>query len=114
MIGINDLGYGETPEETSRRTADILDELHDILPQARLILMSVLPAETVDDGDVTELNALNEELVGNLSYAEFLDIHDEYLDESSQRNESLYDADGVHLNGYGYSIWINALANYMR
>lgn len=80
-----------------------------MLPASQIVLMSVLPAETVDDARVTELNDLNGEAACERSYVEFLDIHDDYLNEAGERDESLYDADGVHLNGHGYLIWIDAI-----
>lgn len=76
MIGVNDLAQGATSEETSERTAEIIDELHRELPDSRLILVSVLPAASVDDNLIAALNGHNEKVCGERPWLEYLDIHD--------------------------------------
>ena len=75
--------------------------------------MGVLPAENVDDGRVVSLNARYEGLAESRPGVAFLDLHDKYLDGGGRRNQSLYDDDGVHLNGSGYRIWIEAISTLL-
>lgn len=113
MIGINDLAQGVPEDEIVGNVREIVNSLHEALPSSLVVLMSVLPAASVDDGMVKSLNTRYSEIISDLPWATFLDIHDLYLNADGVRDDSLYDADGVHLDGLGYIIWIEELENLL-
>lgn len=113
MIGVNDLAQGVPEDEIVGNISEIVSKLHEALPSSQVVLMSVLPAASVDDGTVKSLNTRYSEIISDLSWATFLDIHDLYLNADGVREDSLYDADGVHLDGLGYIIWIEELENLL-
>ena len=110
MIGVNDLGQGVEEDEICGNVSELLDRLADQSPSSHVVLMGVLPAGNVDDERVVSLNARYRDLAESRPGVAFLDLHDKYLDGDGERDASLYDDDGVHLNGHGYRIWIEAIS----
>lgn len=109
MIGVNELGRRAKEDEVCGNVSELLDRLADQLPSSCVVLMGALPAGNVDDGHVVSLNARYGDFVESRPGVSFLDLHDKYLDDGGERDTSLYDDDGVHLNGPGYRIWIDTI-----
>lgn len=114
MIGINDLGLGVQEDSIVSNADKIVTDLENSLPGSRVVVMGVLPAGNVDELKIRSLNERYAEMASSHENALFLNLHDEYLFEEGSQDMSLYDADGVHLNGSGYKIWIDAISQLLR
>lgn len=110
MAGINDLGSC-SPEEAAASYALLLDALAEELPDAAVIVSSVLPVSAknaVDNQNVRSLNAAIEALCRERGML-YLDLYGEFAgDDGCLRPE--YALDNVHLTPAGYSLWLSRLA----
>lgn len=106
LVGINDLNNGKAPEEVARDQGRVIENLEQVVPQARLFIQSVLPTR----GEFRHLlsgtirtNQLLRPLVENRGHT-YVDLASEMRDADGQLREELTD-DGVHLSPAGYDAW---------
>jgi lysophospholipase L1-like esterase len=99
MIGTNNLSpstirpQGDSADEIGAGTAAILGELHRRMPQARILVLSLLPTNYSADR-MARINAVNTEVqahIASLAYARYLDVSPLFLDGSRLRPELFYD-----------------------
>jgi lysophospholipase L1-like esterase len=112
MIGTNNLGFGQTPQETADGVAAVLSAIHNESPQTKVLLMGILPrGATATDPlriEVSETNALISRLA-NGSQVQFLDIDRAFLEPDGQLRSGFYMPDNLHILGPGYQVWAGAL-----
>lgn len=116
LIGVNNAGHRrDKPEDTAAGIRVILDELRSRLPDAKIVLLAILPmAERPDD----PLRRLNEEVNRLIArYADgdritFCDIGKAFLDENGFLSGSIM-PDFLHPNDRGYRIFAKALKDCM-
>ncbi len=113
MIGVNDLGHAFSADEISTNVEAIVDQLHSKLPDSKIVLQGVLPAEGLSETDILNLNKLYADLAAKRDFVAYIDLHDRFLGSNGDRNSSLYASDGVHLMGSGYQIWVDAIEPYL-
>lgn len=108
MIGVNN--GPDNPEETAAGVKLILDKLEESHPEAKIILMPILPLgdEPLKDPRMTVINPILK------SYADekrifWLDFNDRFLDENGHIKPGLMMPDNVHPIEGGYRIWAEAL-----
>lgn len=110
MAGINDL-VQRGPEEVTASYALLLDALAKELPDATVIVNSVLPvsdSHPIDNQNVRALNAAIEALCQERGLR-YLDLYDGFAGEDGCLKNSLT-TDGVHLTPAGYALWLSKLA----
>jgi len=120
MIGINDL-------LNNIETNKILDNYQKIItiikkdsPTTKIYIESILPMNfeldkakrNVNNQNILDFNNNLNKLANN-SDIFYIDLYSAFLDSSGQLNQK-YTLDGIHLNGQGYLIWKNQLANYLK
>lgn len=109
MAGINDL-LSRSPEDVAASYAFLLDALAEELPDAVVIVSSVLPvaaAHPIDNQNVRSLNAALEALCQERGLC-YLDFYGEFAgDDGCLRPE--YALDSVHLTPSGYALWLSYL-----
>ncbi|MGM9966463.1 lipase [Rummeliibacillus sp. TYF005] len=116
MIGVNDISKGFTEEQTLKNYDKILSTIEEKSPSTKIIMTSVLPVNNelygyrVHNSQVVSLNTGLKKLASKHKIL-MIDIHDKFLKDDHM--DSQYTSDGLHLNGKGYAIWINALRPYM-
>lgn len=117
MIGVNDIAKGFAEEQTLKNYEKILSSIEEKSPSTKIIMTSVLPVNNelygnrVHNSQVVSLNEGLKKLASNHK-SPMVNIHDQFLKDDHM--DSQYTSDGLHLNGKGYGIWINALKPYME
>lgn len=107
LIGTNNLpSHNET--EIVPAIKDIVEIIHKKLPQAKIVLMGILPRNTDDTGrDYMKMIVfINQELkkLEEKEYLNYLDIGKEYIGFDGKVIDKLM-PDGLHLVEPGYKIW---------
>ncbi len=104
MIGTNNVGRGESPEDTVLGIKAVLAELKQRLPNTKVVLCSILPR---GGAIVAQIGKANAQLPGLADGKQVihLDLASDFLNPDGSLNESLFVGDKVHLNREGYRIW---------
>ena len=106
MAGTNE-SRRATVEQVVRGIEDILFRLHHELPDARLVVCSVLPRERERADWIHDVNIHVRQFAPTVK-AEFLDLWPTFAEEDGElRGE--YTADRLHLNDHGYDAWTELL-----
>lgn len=117
MGGINGLN-DDNVDDCAKSYADLLDRLHSALPDAEIIVQSVLPIafknETANTNichntSIEQFNAKIEEVAAERGI-DFIDLYSLYY-LNGEMNPSLT-RDGVHLHPEAYDLWANAIRSY--
>lgn len=121
LIGINDLGSGDSADEVIDNIKKIVANIENNRPEASLYIESVFPInKNIDDegiikvksnDDVLELNKLIKEYCDNNNYV-YINIHDSLTDEDGNFSEE-YTDDGLHPNSNGYEVITEELKKYL-
>lgn len=114
MIGINDLSIGNDIEEIAKNYESILSTIKSTAPATKVYIQSVLPtrSESIKGQSIVDLNALLSPLAEKYGYT-YVDIYSQLVDTDGQLKAE-YTADGVHLKGNAYQIWIDNLKQYLK
>ena len=111
MIGINDLG-SKIPQDTIEGNIQkIVDQLTSALPDCESYLESVLPVETCS---LKKIHGAIEMISRDADRCEYIDLYGLFIDETGSLKQEMISADGVHLNGEGYRIWVEAIQDYIN
>ena len=117
MIGTNNTGHRQDPaEETAAGIAQIVDRLHGLSPESKLLLLAIFPRGATTDDPLRQLNdAINERIgdLGRRDYVEFLDINDVFLDEHGVLPKQVM-PDLLHPNAAGYRLWADAIEPHVE
>ena len=107
MIGTNDLIINVPHAQTVRNVAHILDHIDEVAPDTRIIVQSVLPRT---DRYHPLVAPLNEALlrICNERDLEFIDHTARFAGSDGLLDPALHD-DGLHPNGEGHRILVDAL-----
>jgi len=113
MAGINDLRRGATDAEVLNNLRQIMRQLKQAHPQAKVIVHSILP---------TRLSALPTDRIRRLNYAIaiaaqeesvfFLNLQPSFMDDNGILRRDLT-TDGIHLNPQGYRTWESVMASIL-
>jgi lysophospholipase L1-like esterase len=112
MAGINDLKNGATDAEVTRNLHQMLTQLRQQHPQAKLIVHSILPTRwgNLPSDRIARVNH-------HLAYlarqqgATFVDLQPSFADAQGQLRRELT-TDGLHLSPQGYETWQATLFQY--
>jgi lysophospholipase L1-like esterase len=107
LIGTNDLAWRHTAEHVVRNIEMVLVELRRGLPEARLLVQSVMPREAEFVERITEINRHLRQFAPTV-YAQYLDLWPTMAVENGELNPSFSD-DRLHLNDSGYDAWLGEL-----
>lgn len=107
LIGTNNLGMGQNPEEVAAGIARIVDELRTQLPKTRILLLGLLPrGQSVLDpfrAPIAEVNALIADL-NDGDWVTYLDIDSGFLQPDGSLSPFVM-GDFVHPTSIGYNIY---------
>ena len=118
MIGINDLGRGESVSEITSNYDKILERLTKSVPNSEVFVQSVLPISKqklntqISNEKVRSLNKEIKQLSQKYNL-NFIDLYSLMISEDDQLISDVT-TDGIHLNGSGYEIWRNAIQQYIK
>jgi lysophospholipase L1-like esterase len=112
MAGINDLKQGATEAEVVDRLYQMLTQLKQQHPQARLVVYSILPTR-LRELPSDRIQRVNDRLaaLATTQGATFVDLYATFSDNQSLLRTDLT-TDGLHLSAEGYSLWRSAMASY--
>jgi lysophospholipase L1-like esterase len=111
MVGTNDFGLRATVEQVVRGTENILWTLHHELPDARIIVVSVLPRERERAEWIRQVNIHVRQFSPSVK-AEFVDLWPQFAEEDGELSPR-FTSDRLHLNEAGYAAWADALRPYL-
>jgi lysophospholipase L1-like esterase len=115
MIGTNNMwGKNAKPEEAAAGVKAVLDLIQAKQPQARILLMSILPAGEKPNPGRDSRAAVNELIKkyagGAITY---MDIADKYLQPDGTISKEVMH-DYLHLAPKGYDIWADAIGGKLK
>jgi beta-glucosidase len=112
MIGTNNTGHRqEKPAYTAAGIKKLLTELHQRLPESKVLLLAIFPRDEQPDGSLRQINNGTNEIIKN--YADnkrvfFADINSVFLTKDGVLPKDIM-PDLLHPNEKGYSLWVEAL-----
>lgn len=123
LIGTNDLGMGETPEQTIVQIEKIIDQILTANPQTKVYVSSQYPMKrnlnfysfflcgTRSTKKLLKLNELEKEMCQKkeLTYIDMWEVLADY----EGRLQKVYTLDGLHLTTTGYSVVADKLSKYI-
>ncbi|MHC9043228.1 GDSL-type esterase/lipase family protein [Microbacterium saperdae] len=112
LIGTNDLALGVREDTIVTNVRRILDHLRSVVPEARIILQSVMPRQAKWRTLVTALNVRLRDEAAQAG-AQYLDLWP-LLSGPDGAIDPAYSFDGLHLNGEGYRVWVDAISPLIR
>jgi len=111
LIGTNNLGTGQTPQQTADGVHAVLDDVLARWPHCRVLLLAIFPRGVQPDDplrlQVAQTNALLRE-VGNRDRVTWLDFGDVFLAPDGTLSPEIM-PDALHLSETGYVMWAAAM-----
>ena len=118
LIGINDIYAMNLPEAKQsekhiiNNIIKILEKIRKKSPQTKLYLQTILPTHREDIKN--QIKQINREIIYKVQpEVTVIDLYSIFANENDLMTNE-YTTDGVHLNGYGYDIWINQIRNHIN
>jgi beta-glucosidase len=108
LIGTNNT-HGDKPEWIAAGVAKIVDDIHQKLPDTKVLLLAIFPRGAKNSGPravVDQTNPLLAKLDGPST--KYLDIGASFLDDNGEISKEIM-KDGLHPTQKGYDIWIKAM-----
>ncbi|MFC6357329.1 GDSL-type esterase/lipase family protein [Luethyella okanaganae] len=107
LVGTNDLAWHKSVEHVVRNIETILVLLRKALPNARILVHSVLPREAEFAPAIRDINRHLRQFAPTI-HAQFLDLWPALAHEDGRLRPELTD-DGLHLVESGYEAWLAEL-----
>jgi beta-glucosidase len=119
MIGTNNLKSGPvrmSPADTAAGVVAVVDLLRRKLPNAKLLVMSILPRQPEYDWIDAAIRETNDILrrLNRLENVEFVDIAEAFRRPDGSLDPKYYRRDLLHLNRQGYQLWAEAVEPKIR
>ncbi|MFP4354390.1 MAG: GDSL-type esterase/lipase family protein [Phycisphaerae bacterium] len=120
MIGTNNLKAGPvrmSPEQTALGVVAVVNLLLEKLPDARILVMEILPRQPEYDwidGAIARTNALLATCPEELERVDVVQISQKFLDPAGRLDPKYYRTDKLHLSAEGYEIWADAIEPEIR
>jgi lysophospholipase L1-like esterase len=112
MTGINNLRRGD--HDIVERLREVADFLAAEIKNGVVVLQSILPVtHWVPPAVIEEVN-LALRRMAQAHGMTYLDLYILFLDKEGRPDPGLYEEDGVHLSGKGYTIWSGAVEDYLH
>nr|AHC53913.1 SGNH hydrolase [uncultured bacterium] len=111
MIGTNNAGSGNKPEEVAAGVKAVVKTLRTRLPETKVLVLAIFPREAKPDGRLRQVNAKANELIAKLADDKdvfYLDIGKKFLEPDDTLTKEIM-PDLLHLSPKGYRIWAEAI-----
>lgn len=117
MIGTNNTGHRhENPAYVAAGIKKILAELHERLPEAKVLLLAIFPRDEKPDGDLRKINDGINAIIKDYADSKrvfFADINSVFLTKDGVLPKEIM-PDLLHPNEKGYSLWAEALEPHLQ
>lgn len=107
LIGTNDLAWRRGAEHIVRNIETVLVTLRRDLPDAQILVQSILPREHIYAKTIKEANRHLWQFAPTVR-AQYLDLWPA-LAQSNDAIDPRFSPDGLHLNDDGYAAWLDEL-----
>lgn len=111
LIGINDIGRGDTDHLILARYTSLLDSISILPDSTEIYLTSILPTSSrwtnCPPGKIVRLNYAIEQLAGKYRM-NWINLYPLFASKDNYLKPELT-SDGLHLNQAGYEIWVDEL-----
>ncbi len=121
LFGIDDLNTGASPDIVLEQYIKFIRLIREKSPMTEVIIQSVLPVNNrlpnYNMGvNATDIETFNKKLKAFAleNGIVFLNLYDDFCDESGSLNPFYAVADGFLLSGTGYEIWQERLKSFVR
>jgi lysophospholipase L1-like esterase len=111
MVGTNDLAWRRSVESIVRNMESVLWRLRNELPDARILVQSVLPRDRELADRVREINIHVRQFSPTVK-AEWVDLWPVFAEEDGEIRSEFSD-DRLHLNEAGYAAWADELRTHL-
>lgn len=111
LVGTNNLGHGQSPEQTVEGIKAVVTRYREQCPAATLLLQAIFPCKPeASDPRRDEIRRTNEQLKSLTSDKKlvFVDFGTHFLEADGRLNSKIM-YDHLHLTPYGYQLWADAL-----
>ena len=111
MIGVNDIRYSTDRKNFEKHITTIVKSFEG--ENSKLFIQSILPVNNglfgnaVSNKKVKQFNVVLQRIAQE-NGIEYIDLHSSFVDKNGQLDEK-YTIDGIHLNGEGYKVWMEAI-----
>jgi lysophospholipase L1-like esterase len=112
LIGTNDFAFRRPEADTLANARQIVQRIREAAPDAELVIQSVMPRKRKYRDRIERLNAEYRALAQEFG-ATYLDLWP-MLSDAAGELRAEFTLDGLHLNGAGYRVWVEALSPYVR
>ena len=114
LIGINDIGAGDSGEAILKNYAALLDTIKKFLPDTVVYIQSILPTTIAwpncPKDKIVRLNQEIRQCAKNQGF-HWIDLYSSFVKEDGYLlNDLTYD--GLHLNENGYTLWTTLLTPF--
>jgi len=115
--GENDIASSEkvSSAEVLKRFKKLYKSIRSTFPEIQIAFISLKPSPSrwkMRDR-VIELNRLIQQFSKTENNFTFVDIWDKMLNENGYPKSEIFVADSLHMNKYGYEIWVKAINNVL-
>ncbi|HLX63953.1 MAG TPA: GDSL-type esterase/lipase family protein [Planctomycetota bacterium] len=114
MIGVNNFWSNDSAEKVAEGTKKIVELLRQKLPNAKILLLGILPAQQNASGGlrakIKSINAITAKLDDGKN-VRFLDMGPKFVDASGNiaPEKEFFQADFLHLTTKGYELWAETM-----
>jgi lysophospholipase L1-like esterase len=111
MIGTNNLGNKQSPEDTILGVNAVVAKLREKMPESKLLLLAVFPrGNKADDPYRAQIKQVNDAIakLDDGKMIKYLDIGEKFLAPDGELTKEIM-PDFLHPNAKGYEIWADAI-----
>lgn len=111
LIGTNNISAGDSPADIAEAVGAVVGEIRRRLPEARILLLGILPRSELASHPVRETVRSVNNLISKLqdaSYVTYLDVGDKLLQPDGSLTKEVT-KDFTHLTANGYEIFADAI-----
>lgn len=123
LIGINDIGRGASSDSVVVGINRIIDKIQIESPTTEIYLQSILPlndsfgmfnGHTKRWSEIKPLNKKLEGLAKTKNQVTYIDLYSEFVEPGTEKLNTLFTNDGLHLMAEGYMKWVEIISPYIN
>lgn len=112
-IGNNNIGgySDELPEWAAAGIRKVVDEVHEKLPDTKILLLGIFPRNEKNSSNRQRNEAVNR-IIAKFDHGDtprYLDIGSAFLDTGGELTKGVMNPDGLHPTAQGYQAWYGAM-----